>query len=339
MNQQSATRKKPTRPNTPVAPPPAPSPRRMHPQQQLPPPQPTQPRAGAGYTGPMPGSMAPGYGPTPGYASPPPGARPPPPSMGGQANSPQGFQQTPTDSLCCLLRDKIWVCNYEVARDFAILTNLNITHVLNTANECRCMYPEHFQYKQLTLFDQPEEDITPYLVDTCQWMEQVLSSGGRLLVHCNMGKSRSVSCILYYLMIKYGWTMSKAQEHVKAKRGFCNPNRGYISAIVHFHYTGGDTPCNPNSRAPYSDRLIDDMLYLANNWIEGGKITRDQVVSAYHSEKEHPEHAIFLLVTVPPKDLPRSFGGPAAGPPPADGRPGMGLYQTKKPKKKGIFGL
>lgn len=53
---------------------------------------------------------------------------------------------------------------------------------------------------------------------------------GKLLVHCVMGRSRSATLFLAYLMIYKNMTVVKAIEHVKKQRCIL-PNRGFLKQL------------------------------------------------------------------------------------------------------------
>ena len=53
------------------------------------------------------------------------------------------------------------------------------------------------------------------------------SSGGRVLLHCSQGVSRSASLAIAYLMWKRGGAFDEVLAAVKAIRGVANPNIGF----------------------------------------------------------------------------------------------------------------
>lgn len=53
---------------------------------------------------------------------------------------------------------------------------------------------------------------------------------GKLLVHCVMGRSRSATLFLAYLMIYKNMTVVNAIEHVKKHRCIL-PNRGFLKQL------------------------------------------------------------------------------------------------------------
>ena len=50
------------------------------------------------------------------------------------------------------------------------------------------------------------------------FIEKALESGGKILVHCAAGVSRSSTVVLAYLMYKNRWGYERALEYGKSKR-------------------------------------------------------------------------------------------------------------------------
>ena len=53
----------------------------------------------------------------------------------------------------------------------------------------------------------------------------------RILIHCNEGRSRSVSVIIYYICRKYHLTYEEALNIVKKKKPDIGPNDGFSNAL------------------------------------------------------------------------------------------------------------
>ena len=57
-------------------------------------------------------------------------------------------------------------------------------------------------------------------------------AGGKVLVHCRMGISRSGSTVIAYVMKKMNKSLAEAMEYVVSKRGIVNPNPGFIEQLI-----------------------------------------------------------------------------------------------------------
>lgn len=67
------------------------------------------------------------------------------------------------------------------------------------------------------------------------FIDEALSSGGKILVHCMAGVSRSVSLVTYYLMKKYGLKYEDAVRTIKNKRKIANPNESFKKQLITYH--------------------------------------------------------------------------------------------------------
>jgi protein-tyrosine phosphatase len=57
-----------------------------------------------------------------------------------------------------------------------------------------------------------------YFNDAVDFIDDVVSSGERILVHCHAGRSRSVCMVARYFMMKMGMTSHQAIEKIEDKR-------------------------------------------------------------------------------------------------------------------------
>lgn len=78
-------------------------------------------------------------------------------------------------------------------------------------------FPKLFKYKQLNVVDLPQANIIQYFDSSHTFIRDARISGGKVLVHCWAGISRSASCVIAYLMKEYKKTMKSAYQTVKDK--------------------------------------------------------------------------------------------------------------------------
>ncbi|NXO33586.1 DS13B phosphatase, partial [Locustella ochotensis] len=124
------------------------------------------------------------------------------------------------------------------ARSKAILQGLNITHILNAAdgpysiNTGPTYYADlPIEYYGVEAFDDPSFDLSIFFYDAANFIGRALnSSGGRVLVHCAMGVSRSATLVLAFLMIHENLTLVDALKTVSSRRNIC-PNLGFLSQL------------------------------------------------------------------------------------------------------------
>uniref|UniRef100_A0A0D6R0N6 Protein-tyrosine-phosphatase n=1 Tax=Araucaria cunninghamii TaxID=56994 RepID=A0A0D6R0N6_ARACU len=152
------------------------------------------------------------------------------------------------DKDCSRVAEHIYLGSDAVAKNREVLRENGITHVLNCVG---FVCPEYFKtdlvYKTLWLQDNPSEDITSILYDVFDYFEEVREQGGRVLVHCCQGVSRSTSLVIAYLMWREGQSFEDAFQYVKAARGITNPNIGFASQLSQCQKRVHAAPMSPSS--------------------------------------------------------------------------------------------
>lgn len=58
--------------------------------------------------------------------------------------------------------------------------------------------------------------------------------GGKVLVHCHAGISRSATVCIAYIMWYKNWTMEKAYDYLKSKRSLIAPNLNFMRQLIEF---------------------------------------------------------------------------------------------------------
>ncbi|XP_043276135.1 dual specificity protein phosphatase MPK-4 [Venturia canescens] len=128
----------------------------------------------------------------------------------------------------------LFLGNLTAATDVEWLKEAKITHILTVDS---CPLPRKIQLlpnltlKYIQITDMPREDFLTYFEDSYQFIDYALAGGGRVLVHCYFGVSRSSTLVIAYTMKKYEMTFSVAHDLVKSKRRFVSPNAGFMAQL------------------------------------------------------------------------------------------------------------
>ncbi|CAI9558353.1 unnamed protein product [Staurois parvus] len=141
----------------------------------------------------------------------------------------------------------LFLGDVNIARDRKQLRKMGITHILNAAHASweftgdNIDYGPDIQYYGITIEDCPDFDISVFLRPGAKFIHNALSTpGGKVLVHCVLGKSRSATMVLAYLMIYQRFTLADAIRHISQYRCIA-PNRGFLQHLQHLetelHYT------------------------------------------------------------------------------------------------------
>ncbi|XP_026170977.1 dual specificity phosphatase DUPD1-like [Mastacembelus armatus] len=133
----------------------------------------------------------------------------------------------------------VYIGDEDTAKDKYSLRRLGITHILNAAEGTWNSVdtgPSYYSdmdiiYYGVVAEDVPTFNLSQYFFSAAQFIEKTLSNPqNKLLVHCVMGRSRSATLFLAYLMICEKMTVVEAIEHVKKRRRII-PNWGFLKQL------------------------------------------------------------------------------------------------------------
>jgi protein-tyrosine phosphatase len=120
------------------------------------------------------------------------------------------------------------------------IQRFRITAILNVASDIlREDFPGVLDYSHVPLDDHSDEPIARHFDECNKFIGHHLESGGRVLVHCRMGVSRSATIVIAYLMASGFISYRKAFDHVKERRIKVSPNLGFILALRKYQETLG----------------------------------------------------------------------------------------------------
>ncbi|KAJ2161895.1 tyrosine protein phosphatase yvh1 [Coemansia sp. RSA 552] len=131
--------------------------------------------------------------------------------------------------------DGLFVGSAMAEADRAGLQARGITHVLSLAKHYAPSHPHDFVYKRVSIDDLPGENIIQYFPACNAFIDQALRGGGRVLVHCMAGQSRSATAAAAFMMWKQRLRAEQALAAIKAKRPQIYPNEGFREQLQLFY--------------------------------------------------------------------------------------------------------
>ncbi|GMH01105.1 hypothetical protein Nepgr_002944 [Nepenthes gracilis] len=122
------------------------------------------------------------------------------------------------------------------ARSVYTLQHLGIKHVLclcsNETGQSDSQYPHLFEYKNFSISDEEDTNISNIFEEACDFVDQVEETGGKVLVHCFEGRSRSATMVLAYLMLRKNMTLLEAWNTLKKAHRRAQPNDGFARILL-----------------------------------------------------------------------------------------------------------
>lgn len=138
------------------------------------------------------------------------------------------------DDVPCQIEEGLFLGSVGAATNKDALNSKNITHILTVANSLPPSYPNDFVYEVIGVADRNDTNLRQYFDKCFNFIDEAKRQGGGVLVHCFVGRSRSVTIVVAYLMKRNGMRLSEALAHVKSKRPQAGPNSGFISQLQDF---------------------------------------------------------------------------------------------------------
>lgn len=135
------------------------------------------------------------------------------------------------------VHERVFIGSQSSAANIDELRKYGITHVLNVASEIPNFFENSkeitIEYLHVTLLDSPQESIVETgLLDKCiKFMENSVLNGGRVLVHCQAGMSRSGAVAVAYVMKHSNLTYQEALNRVRSIRQCVCPNIGFAKQL------------------------------------------------------------------------------------------------------------
>ena len=123
----------------------------------------------------------------------------------------------------CILENKLYLGNIESSFSKDKLKSLGITHILMVSHFVIPMFPDDFIYENIKINDNKNENILQHLVRGVKFIDK----SKICYTHCQLGKSRSASFVIAYVMYKNKMHFSKAFDFVRSKRSVAFPNEGF----------------------------------------------------------------------------------------------------------------
>ncbi|KAF4556339.1 Dual specificity phosphatase-like protein 2 [Elsinoe fawcettii] len=127
-----------------------------------------------------------------------------------------------------------------------------ITHALSVIDYDPLLQDKfsHLKHHHIRVDDHPNENLLQYLPEAVKYVDQALGEVGKshkadidgslsgpdrpggVFVHCAMGKSRSATVVVAYLVWKYNLNVAEALDQLCEGRPVCDPNHGFKEQLA-----------------------------------------------------------------------------------------------------------
>ncbi|GFR80778.1 dual specificity protein phosphatase [Elysia marginata] len=115
-----------------------------------------------------------------------------------------------------------------------LLLGFKISAILNVSTSCENHFPTDFRYKVIPVEDSHNANLFEWFQDAILFIERERRSGGKVLVHCHGGISRSATVCLAYLMFSRHLRLDEAFDYIRARRHVISPNANFMIQLSQF---------------------------------------------------------------------------------------------------------
>lgn len=109
-----------------------------------------------------------------------------------------------------------------------------ISHIVNVTTDLANMDFPGVTVRRYAAVDEPSQDLKQYFHPAADYIHDTIKSGGKVVVHCMAGVSRSTSIVLAYLVKYRNMTLREAFKLVRDRRSIVHPNVGFIRQLIDF---------------------------------------------------------------------------------------------------------
>lgn len=125
------------------------------------------------------------------------------------------------------ITDKLYLSDYNTATDYKQLVDLGIKQILTVGNGM-LHRTEELKTKYIYIDDKVDADIKKHFAEAFDFIGRDVT-----VVHCALGKSRSATIVIAYLM-SGGMAIDAAYRYVKERRPIIDPNYGFVGQLIQY---------------------------------------------------------------------------------------------------------
>lgn len=126
----------------------------------------------------------------------------------------------------------LYIGNEAASQNRELLSQHGITHIVNlNANTSSPAFPGSFIYYNVKLNDHVFETLDDKFWNAYEFTKTAINQGGKVLVHCRRGISRSAALCVAYLMEAKSMTFNEAFNTLKKQRPAININQGFVDQL------------------------------------------------------------------------------------------------------------
>ena len=129
----------------------------------------------------------------------------------------------------------LYLGNINSVYDIEKLKSVGITHVISVIGGFIPPYPEDFNYLVINALDTSNTDLFENFEATNDFIDDAMMENSNILIHCQAGRSRSVTILAAYIIKTFGLDVKTTIDIIKNKRNIIEPNKYFINQLEQYY--------------------------------------------------------------------------------------------------------
>ncbi|XP_021169444.2 dual specificity phosphatase 28 [Fundulus heteroclitus] len=134
----------------------------------------------------------------------------------------------------CKVTSALFISNARSACSDELLQQEAVTLCINVTKQQPFPAAGGVAKLQVAVYDDPGEDLYSHFDRCADAIQKEAKRGGRSVVYCKNGRSRSATVCVAYLMKHRGMTLTEALQRVKTARHVVDPNPGFMAQLQRY---------------------------------------------------------------------------------------------------------
>jgi serine/threonine/tyrosine-interacting protein len=136
-----------------------------------------------------------------------------------------------------ILPNQLWLGDINAALNLRWLQSTGITHIVSVISfkeEDVARYKSHFKYLTVFAHDNVDQQLLPHWPRTTLFIQDALEAGGKVLVHCKFGRSRSAATLAAFLVAGLNYSPMAAFSLIRERRPQVCPNTSFVYQLYYW---------------------------------------------------------------------------------------------------------
>lgn len=127
--------------------------------------------------------------------------------------------------------DGLYLGDINSVYDIKTLKKLGITDIISVISGFDPPYPNEYNYLVINALDNNNTNLLEHFDKINNFIYNAFYNNGKVLVHCQYGRSRSVTIIIAYIIKTFGIDVDTCLKIVKNKRNIIKPNDNFLNQL------------------------------------------------------------------------------------------------------------